>query len=1130
MSYRQVACPKCALAVRVANSVAGGATLKCPSCQGLFRLPASVPPASPLPMMAPRPAAPVRSAPTPGNGQKAPPPPPMSARPAAPAAARPGVAPPRPAAQSANGQPAPTLADSNRQSLLGKQRPVVLGAAIGGGVALLLLLVIVLMLLPGGGSPVAQNEPSQGGNNGTQPGDPNKASLINLKNAIEKVDPLAGAKDPFADQKLPEGKPLLVLDTGGHVAPVKSVLFTPDGKKVITASMDKTVRIWNLATGETERVYRLPIGPGNEGVLYAAALSKDGQRLAVGGVPFGMGKHGSPVYIISLATNEVEKVLHGHTNNISGLGFSPDGKYLASASMSGIGLIHEVVSGRMVKELKGHAQSLRSISFAPDGTLVATTSYDDTTRIWDPSTGTTLAVLSTLPDHMFSHAWSHDSQTLATGTFECSIQLWTRAGQLKQRFKVPFPEVIQFSSLQFTKNNSELLYTGVDKTGRAGLISVQTGQIRLIFPHHNNSVFHGDLSPDGQLAASTGGDVQETFIWRVQDGTVIRKLQGKGPSIWGVGWSPDGNSFAWGTENRGNFQMSIPPLETAFDLTTHKLGRPAPGQQFSRSQLASPGGYSLSRIDFFKIAVALNGQQVGSWKSPRAGDRIYSFTTLGADRAVMGGSFAIYLVDLKNGQILREYDSHSALVSAVAPAPNGRYFLSGSQDQTICLWSPERSEPILTFFSTGTDWIAWSPAGYYSCSANGERLMGWQINRGPESLAAYFEAVRFRQSLFRPEVLKHLVKTGDLQQALTAAGDKQQEPEKLVSVGQVLPPQVKIVTPVGDRGDVVVKDGKLTVTAAAKSVGNHPVTGVRLIVDGRPYRGNEGLVKFDNPQLGVRSATWNVDLPAGKHFLMVQAESAVSKAMSEPVVVVCEGGSKTLPNLYVLSVGINEYEGENKLNFATKDATTLAGVLQSKGNGVFGKVEINVVTDHNATRAGILKGLEWMAGKMTANDVGVFFFGGHGTRDPWGNFHLVPIDMNPMKPRETCLSGETVKKSLANMPGKLLCIFDACHSGAAATPDDLIRDLVTEDYGVIVMCSSLGKEYSLESGLIQHGVFTLGLVEGLKGAADVDNDQVIYIHEMDQFANQFVKQMTKGIQNPITARPPSIPSFALSKK
>ena len=77
-----------------------------------------------------------------------------------------------------------------------------------------------------------------------------------------------------------EEKPILVLEPGGHTAIVWKVLFTPDGKELISVSNDKTIRFWDVKTGETLRVLHPPIGPGPEGQLYAAALSPDGKTLA----------------------------------------------------------------------------------------------------------------------------------------------------------------------------------------------------------------------------------------------------------------------------------------------------------------------------------------------------------------------------------------------------------------------------------------------------------------------------------------------------------------------------------------------------------------------------------------------------------------------------------------------------------------------------------------------------------------------------------------------------------------------------------------------------------------------------------------------------------------------------------
>ena len=107
-------------------------------------------------------------------------------------------------------------------------------------------------------------------------------------------------------------KPILVLDAGGHTAMVRKVLFTPDGRELITVSDDKTIRVWDVASGEPLRVLRPPIGRGPEGMLYAAALSPDGRTLAVGGYG-NPADHRGQIYLISLASGRIERVLKGHT-------------------------------------------------------------------------------------------------------------------------------------------------------------------------------------------------------------------------------------------------------------------------------------------------------------------------------------------------------------------------------------------------------------------------------------------------------------------------------------------------------------------------------------------------------------------------------------------------------------------------------------------------------------------------------------------------------------------------------------------------------------------------------------------------------------------------------------------------
>jgi hypothetical protein len=356
-----------------------------------------------------------------------------------------------------------------------------------------------------------------------------------------------------------------------------------------------------------------------------------------------------------------------------------------------------------------------------------------------------------------------------------------------------------------------------------------------------------------------------------------------------------------------------------------------------------------------------------------------------------------------------------------------------------------------------------------------------------------------------------------------------------VNLVQVLPPSVAITAP--NAGTLLKTErDKIELKAAADSVGNHPVTSMRLLMDGRPYDGQRGVRAIDNPRLGRVEANWTVEVPPGRHSLRVQAESAVSKGLSEPLEVLRTSATPPeLPNLYILAVGINAYKGRMRLQFAATDAQAISQAFKLRSKNVFKNVEVHLVTDREATRANMLEGLKWLGSKMTARDVGIFFFSGHGATDDDGNFFLVPVNVSPLNLEGTCVSGEVLKKNLANMPGRIVAMLDCCHSGSvadnlrASRPDNLARDLVTDDYGVVVMCSSLGSEVSIESPETRAGFFTTGLVEGLSGKADFNHDHTIHIHELDFYAARRVKQLSRGTQNPVTGRPPTIRSFPLGK-
>ena len=84
-------------------------------------------------------------------------------------------------------------------------------------------------------------------------------------------------------------------------------------------------------------------------------------------------------------------------------------------------------------------------------------------------------------------------------------------------------------------------------------------------------------------------------------------------------------------------------------------------------------------------------------------------------------------------------------------------------------------------------------------------------------------------------------------------------------------------------------------------------------------------------------------------------------------------------------------------------------------------------------------------------------------------------------------------------------------------------------YGIVVMCSSTGREFSMESAALGHGYFTQGLTEGLSGRADYNKDGLVYLTELDTYLSDRVKELSQDHQHPVTAKPMSVVPFALSR-
>jgi len=161
----------------------------------------------------------------------------------------------------------------------------------------------------------------------------------------------------------------------GHADYVGGCAVAPDGTRIVSASADKTLRIWDVATGDTRRTLQ-----GHTEAVYGCAVAPDGTWIV-------SASRDKTLRIWDVATGDTRRTLEGHTDWVQGCAVAPDGTCVLSASNDKTLRIWDVATGDTRRTLEGHTEWVQGCGVAPDGTWIVSASNDKTLRIWDAATG-----------------------------------------------------------------------------------------------------------------------------------------------------------------------------------------------------------------------------------------------------------------------------------------------------------------------------------------------------------------------------------------------------------------------------------------------------------------------------------------------------------------------------------------------------------------------------------------------------------------------------------------------------------------------------------------------------------------------------------------------------------------------
>jgi WD40 repeat protein len=828
----------------------------------------------------------------------------------------------------------------------------------------------------------------------------------------------------------------------------------------------------------------------------------------------------------------------------------------------------DALSGRVLREFKSFVKGVSFSRFSPDGKYAVW--IQDSTRLvfWNMFEGAKFRSFHAHTDDITSLAFSNNGKWIATGGADKSVKIWElETGKLVRSMSVYTKWI---SSVTFSPDDKFIAAQSEELTFK--IWETETGKEFKKYKGHTERVSCVAFSPDGKYIVSGSWD-KTLRVWNIQASTTIRTITGLEHPVNSIAFNKDGSLIAaggggnfFGTYNYvGDNKIKIWEFASSKPITT--ISGPANGSVI-QLKFSDDNKYLLSRTDVLDYTfgweiIELNSvytQAMDLWRISD-GKSIRNFQGNFNDASklfVTPNLFLhtddknnIHLSDLTTGLDKKVFSGHTGFINNLTLSQDGKYLISRSNDDGFMkMWSMDTQKEVLNYIILGgknNDYLIYSPENYYMSSKGGTKAVHYVVN------FKVYEFEQFDLQYNRPDKVLGSLNgiSPELIESYSKAYKKRLKKldfsEEMFSK-ELHHPVVKL----SSKNIPLSTKNKTIALSYSVSDSKYMLDRIYVTVNDVPVYGMKGI-ELKTKKIKQIEQPINLTLSNGRNKIKVSCVNDKGvESLAEHLEIICDAPI-TKPTLYLLTIGVSNYkDSKMNLQFAAKDATDLASLFQKNTSSQYSSVQLLSVVNEKATKENILTlKAKLMMGKP--DDVVMLMVSSHGLLDSELDYYIATTDVDFANPAARGLSYEALESILDGIPQRKKILFmDACHSGEVdkeeiqiaknTTPEntgnivfrsvpgvsvskiglensfELMKEMFADlrhGSGATVISSAGGAEYAIEGTEWNNGVFTYCLINGLRDKkADLNNDGIIKLSEIEEYLQKKVPELTNGKQKP----------------